>query len=43
MDGDLEALKLPVLVTQGAADKLVPARLPQAHADTIPGAKLSLY
>ena len=43
MDDTLKALKLPVLVTHGAADKLVLPAAGKHTADTIPGAKLSLY
>jgi pimeloyl-ACP methyl ester carboxylesterase len=43
MDDTLKALKLPVLVTQGAADRLVLPAASRYTASTIPGAKLSLY
>jgi non-heme chloroperoxidase len=43
MDETLKALKLPVLVTQGAADKLILVAAAKHTAATIPGAKLSLY
>lgn len=43
MDETLQALKLPVLVTQGAADRLVLPAAAKHTAATIPGAKLSVY
>jgi pimeloyl-ACP methyl ester carboxylesterase len=43
MDETLKALKLPVLVTQGAADKLILIAAAKFTAATIPGAKLSVY
>jgi non-heme chloroperoxidase len=43
MDETLKALNLPVLVTQGAADKLILVAAAKHTAATIPGAKLSLY
>ena len=43
MDDTLKALKLPVLVTQGAADRLVLLAASKHTAATIPGAKLSVY
>jgi len=43
MDDTLKALKLPVLVTQGAADKLILVAAAKHTAATIPGAKLSIY
>jgi non-heme chloroperoxidase len=43
MDETLQALKLPVLVTQGAADRLVLPVAAKHTAATIPGAKLSVY
>jgi non-heme chloroperoxidase len=43
MDDTLKALNLPVLVTQGTADKLILAAAAKHTAATIPGAKLSLY
>jgi non-heme chloroperoxidase len=43
MDETLKALKLPVLVTQGAADKLILVAAAKHTAATIPGAKLSVY
>jgi non-heme chloroperoxidase len=43
MDDTLKALKLPVLVTQGAADKLVLVAAAKHTVATIPGAKLSVY
>jgi non-heme chloroperoxidase len=43
MDETLKAMKLPVLVTQGAADKLILVAAAKHTAATIPGAKLSLY
>ncbi len=43
MDDTLKALKLPVLVTQGAADRLVLPAASKHTAATIPGAKLSVY
>ncbi len=39
----LGAIDLPVLVLQGAQDKVVPARFGKAFADAIPGAQLKLY
>jgi non-heme chloroperoxidase len=43
MDDTLKALKLPVLVTQGAADRLVLPAAAKHTAETIPGAKLSIH
>jgi len=43
MDETLKALNLPVLVTQGAADKLILIAAAKHTAVTIPGAKLSVY
>jgi non-heme chloroperoxidase len=43
MDDTLKALKLPVLVTQGAADRLVLVAAAKHTAETIPGAKLSIH
>jgi non-heme chloroperoxidase len=43
MDETLKALKLPVLVTHGAADKLALVIAAKHTAATIPGAKLSVY
>jgi non-heme chloroperoxidase len=43
MDETLKALKLPVLVTQGAADKFILVAAAKYTAATIPGAKLSVY
>jgi non-heme chloroperoxidase len=43
MDETLQALKLPVLVTQGAADRLVLPAAAKHTAATIPGANLSVY
>jgi non-heme chloroperoxidase len=43
MDETLQALKLPVLVTQGAADRLVLPAAAKHTVATIPGAKLSIY
>ena len=43
MDETLKALNLPVLVTHGAADKLILVAMAKHTAATIPGAKLSLY
>jgi non-heme chloroperoxidase len=43
MDETLKALNLPVLVTQGAADKFVLVAAAKHIADLIPGAKLSVY
>jgi non-heme chloroperoxidase len=43
MDETLKALKLPVLVTQGAADRLILVAAAKYTAATIPGAKLSVY
>jgi pimeloyl-ACP methyl ester carboxylesterase len=43
MDETLKALKLPVLVTQGAADRLVLPAAAKHTAQTIPGAKLSIH
>jgi non-heme chloroperoxidase len=43
MDDTLKGLQLPVLVTQGAADRLIKVAAAQHTAATIPGAKLSLY
>jgi non-heme chloroperoxidase len=43
MDETLKALNLPVLVTHGAADKFIPVAAAKYTADTIPGAKLSVY
>jgi pimeloyl-ACP methyl ester carboxylesterase len=43
MDETLKALNLPVLVTQGAADKLILVAAAKHTAATIPGAKLSVY
>jgi non-heme chloroperoxidase len=43
MDDTLKALNLPVLVTQGTADKLILVAAAKHTAVTIPGAKLSLY
>ena len=39
----MQALALPVLVMQGAEDKLVPPRHGRAFADAIPGAQLQWY
>jgi non-heme chloroperoxidase len=43
MDETLKALNLAVLVTHGAADKLILVAMAKHTAATIPGAKLSLY
>jgi non-heme chloroperoxidase len=43
MDDTLKGLQLPVLVTQGTADRLIKVAAAQHTAATIPGAKLSLY
>ncbi len=43
MDEILKALNVPVLVTHGAADKLVLLAAGKYTAATIPGAKLSVY
>jgi pimeloyl-ACP methyl ester carboxylesterase len=43
MDDTLRTLKLPVLVTHGAADRLVLLAAAKHTAATIPGAKLSVY
>jgi non-heme chloroperoxidase len=43
IDDILVALKLPVLVTHGAADRLVLAAAAKYSAEKIPGAKLSMY
>jgi non-heme chloroperoxidase len=43
IDDILVALKLPVLVTQGAADRLVLPAAAKYTAEKIPGAKLSIY
>jgi pimeloyl-ACP methyl ester carboxylesterase len=43
MDDVLKGLKLPVLVTHGAADKLALLAAAKYTAATIPGAKLSVY
>jgi non-heme chloroperoxidase len=43
MDEILQALNLPVLVTQGAADKFVLVAAAKHTAGIIPGAKLSVY
>jgi pimeloyl-ACP methyl ester carboxylesterase len=43
MDDFLKGLKLPVLVTHGSADKVVLLAASKYTADTIPGAKLSVY
>jgi non-heme chloroperoxidase len=43
MDETLKALKLPVLVTQGAADKLILVAAAKHTAATIPGAEISVY
>jgi non-heme chloroperoxidase len=43
MDETLKALNLPVLVTQGAGDKLALVAGAKHTAATIPGAKLSVY
>jgi non-heme chloroperoxidase len=43
MDETLKALKLPVLVTQGVADKLILVAAAKHTAATIPGAELSVY
>ena len=43
IDDILVALKLPVLVTQGAQDRLVLPAAAKYSAEKIPGAKLSIY
>src|SRR6516165_857422 len=43
MDDTLQALRLPVLVSHGTADRLIQVAAAQHTAATIPGAKLSLY
>jgi pimeloyl-ACP methyl ester carboxylesterase len=43
IDDILSALKLPVSVTQGTADRLILPAAAKYTADKIPGAKLSLY
>ena len=43
MDETLQALKLPVLVTQGVADKLILVAAAKHTAATIPGAEISVY
>jgi pimeloyl-ACP methyl ester carboxylesterase len=43
IDDILLALKLPVLVTQGTADRLILPSAAKYTATTIPGAKLSMY
>ena len=43
MDDILKALKLPVLVTHGSADKIILLATGQYTAATIPNAKLSVY
>jgi non-heme chloroperoxidase len=43
MDETLKALSLPALVTHGAADKFIPVAAAKYTADSIPGAKLSVY
>src|SRR6516162_4610559 len=43
IDDILAALKLPVLVTQGTADRLILPSAAKYTATTIPGAKLSMY
>ena len=43
MDDTLLALRLPVLVSHGTADRLIQVAAAQHTAATIPGAKLSLY
>ena len=43
MDATLAALDLPVLVTHGAADRLVHVAMAEYTAGIVPGARLSLY
>ncbi len=43
IDDILVALNLPVLVTQGSADRLILPAAAKYTAEKIPGAKLSMY
>jgi pimeloyl-ACP methyl ester carboxylesterase len=43
MDLKLKTIALPVLVTHGAADRLIQTSMARYTANAIPGAKLSIY